>query len=325
MAANRYAIATGNWSNPAIWDGGTLPASDDTVRPNSYTVTIDQDVTAALLTNVASAPAVGGGSFVVNTNGRLVTANVLNGSAACITSNFAGTWTLIGNVTAGSTACITVANASSGFTLIGNVLGSTANGTSGITAITINVVGNVTGGSLNGKGINATTVNLTGNATGGSAFSVVDAVGVNCQNLTMTGIATGGSAGMAPGIYVTGAATGNITANGGGIYYGVTGTGSNIIIKSAVFTTTGSLPFSPNVRFDNSGINVSVVVASGSTEILGLSVDSTLDPSDVLEGVQYDNGTKTGTLKILDPVTTGIEIRDQILPSILAAITPPTP
>ncbi len=43
--ATRFATATGNWSNTAIWDGGTLPTSSDTVHPNGFTVTIDQDIT----------------------------------------------------------------------------------------------------------------------------------------------------------------------------------------------------------------------------------------------------------------------------------------
>ena len=49
--ATRFATATGVWSNTAIWDGGTLPLSDDTVHPNGFTVTIDQDVIIASLNN----------------------------------------------------------------------------------------------------------------------------------------------------------------------------------------------------------------------------------------------------------------------------------
>ena len=49
--ATRFATATGNWSNTGIWDGGTLPMSDDTVHPNGFTVTIDQDVTISGLNN----------------------------------------------------------------------------------------------------------------------------------------------------------------------------------------------------------------------------------------------------------------------------------
>ena len=56
--ANRYAVASGNWSNTATWNGGTLPTSADVVRPNNFTVTIDQDITVQELRNDASSPAV---------------------------------------------------------------------------------------------------------------------------------------------------------------------------------------------------------------------------------------------------------------------------
>jgi len=42
--AIRKAVATGNWSATATWDGGTIPSLEDTVYANGYTVTIDQAV-----------------------------------------------------------------------------------------------------------------------------------------------------------------------------------------------------------------------------------------------------------------------------------------
>jgi len=53
--ATRFAIATGNWSNTAIWDNGALPTSADTVHPNGFTVTIDQDITIDGFNNNISA------------------------------------------------------------------------------------------------------------------------------------------------------------------------------------------------------------------------------------------------------------------------------
>lgn len=49
--AIRYAVASGNWSNPAIWDGGTLPGAGDDVYCNSRIVTIDQNITVNSLRN----------------------------------------------------------------------------------------------------------------------------------------------------------------------------------------------------------------------------------------------------------------------------------
>lgn len=65
---SRYAVASGNWSNPAIWDGGILPSSTSVVRPNGFTVTINQNITVNELRNDASGPAVAGGSFVLTGN-----------------------------------------------------------------------------------------------------------------------------------------------------------------------------------------------------------------------------------------------------------------
>lgn len=51
--ALRAAIASGNWSNPAIWNGGVLPTVGDIVASNTYTVTIDQNINVDTLTNTA--------------------------------------------------------------------------------------------------------------------------------------------------------------------------------------------------------------------------------------------------------------------------------
>jgi hypothetical protein len=49
----RGAIASGNWSNPAIWNGGVLPAAGDIVASNNFTVTIDVNINVDSITNTA--------------------------------------------------------------------------------------------------------------------------------------------------------------------------------------------------------------------------------------------------------------------------------
>lgn len=51
--ALRGAVASGNWSNPATWNGGVLPSPGDVVASNNFTVTIDQDINVDSLTNAA--------------------------------------------------------------------------------------------------------------------------------------------------------------------------------------------------------------------------------------------------------------------------------
>lgn len=73
--AIRYAVANGNWSNPATWNGGTLPTSADDVFSNNFIITIDQNITVLTLRNTTNTtPAItAGGSFLVNGNGLTIT------------------------------------------------------------------------------------------------------------------------------------------------------------------------------------------------------------------------------------------------------------
>jgi hypothetical protein len=94
MASYR-AIQTGDWSDIntwEVWDGSTwiaasdIPDDDDDVWANSYTVTIDQDVTVLTIRNWSgSAPGTGNinsGSFSIITNDiTLICLNTLNNNS----------------------------------------------------------------------------------------------------------------------------------------------------------------------------------------------------------------------------------------------------
>jgi hypothetical protein len=49
--ATRFAVATGNFSNGAIWDNGVVPTSDDDVFANGFTVTINGTYTVQSIRN----------------------------------------------------------------------------------------------------------------------------------------------------------------------------------------------------------------------------------------------------------------------------------
>lgn len=53
--AQRAAIASGNWSNPAIWNAGVLPGPEDIVGSNGFNVTIDISINANTISNAALA------------------------------------------------------------------------------------------------------------------------------------------------------------------------------------------------------------------------------------------------------------------------------
>jgi len=79
--AIRYAVATGNWSNTATWDGGTLPAAGDEVFSNNFRVTIDVATIGAtgsdayISNGSNAAPAINaGGGFTIDG----LTASVIN-------------------------------------------------------------------------------------------------------------------------------------------------------------------------------------------------------------------------------------------------------
>ena len=138
--ANRYAVATGNWSNTATWDGGTLPQAGDVVRPNAFTVTIDQDITVESLRNDASAPAVAGGAFVItSTTTRTLNCNLMSigaggstGSGLLLRLQSTGVVNIIGNITQ-----------------TGNPVGNLVAGLSIEANSTVNHTGNATGGNNN--------------------------------------------------------------------------------------------------------------------------------------------------------------------------------
>jgi len=52
--ATRFAVATGNFSNGAIWDNGVVPTSADDVYANNFTVTINGPYTVQTIRNTAS-------------------------------------------------------------------------------------------------------------------------------------------------------------------------------------------------------------------------------------------------------------------------------
>ena len=219
--ANRYAVANGNWSSLATWDGGvSLPGVGDVVRPNTYTVTIDQNVTVGTLINNASSPAAAGGSFVVSASGFTITADLTMAGAALLTFSHSGTLSIVGNITTAlvvqvsNSGCILITSTGT-LTVTGNVSTSTNFQTHSAirstTNCTVNITGNVSGaGTTSSLYINygvflsgAATLSITGSATNAdwgyavsalNASSVVTITGnVACSSVNTECVAFGGT------------------------------------------------------------------------------------------------------------------------------------
>lgn len=63
---NRWPIASGNWSNAAIWSGSIIPTASDDVYANSQSIYIDTDITVLTLRNAAITGVTQGGIFYLN-------------------------------------------------------------------------------------------------------------------------------------------------------------------------------------------------------------------------------------------------------------------
>lgn len=248
MAA-RYRTATGNWSNAAQWNGGTLPTSADDCYCNGFTVTLDQDVTAISIRNdsLASPVIAAGGQVNITTlpvDGRTITANLICNSTTSLLqlTATANTLNIIGNGTRGNTG--------NG----GNVL----------------LLSNCAG----------TTVNLTGNWQAGTGGSSSNAIGVTgaAGNLYHTGVLTGTTAGYCLNFASTGARTVSLgTCAGAGAAIGAgTGAGHTVTVSNINVTVAG---FSNQVCAFLSGIIAGATLNTSGDIPTGTCLAFTINPS----------------------------------------------
>ena len=326
--ANRYAVATGNWSNSAIWDGGTLPAAGDDVRSNGFVITLDQNITVLSIRNDALSPAVAGGNFLINVTGRTVNANIYAGAVDCLSiTGFSGTVSITGNSYATGTNGSGVSLNGSGITLnfVGDAFSGFVNSgspnitsNSGIRVIAgnFNFIGNAWcrgGGSTNGVLSIATncTNTFTGNAycnaniqhptqgglyvSGTNNVTVFDGIAEN--------VTTAASEIRSTAVFVGDGATlsGQITAIGAtiGLGSGIRGNSNlaNPIIKKSI--NRSGLGALNNVKYSTILPTIDVILSNNTT--LTLTDPAQTNPpaaSNVRSGVVYSGGAFTGTLNV---------------------------
>jgi hypothetical protein len=252
--AVRYAVATGNWSDTATWNGGTLPTSADDVYSNGFTVTIDQDINVKTLRNTAQSPAIAGGGFVVSSS---VTIDLTADSGLIGVGNFhvltwnggAGVTTNINanNIDAFSSTFVALNVAGEGtLNLTSNIRHNLFNNFSTTVLVsancTFNVVGNLItfgGGSsqFSGSIIRTTsvaTINFTGDFEGdgfAAAFRIANSVTLN-----ITGNINNIS--LKYGIVCTANATINVTGNIYGRFFQGTTTNHYLKIVGSIEATS---------------------------------------------------------------------------------------
>lgn len=84
--ATARAIANGNWSATATWNGGVLPGNGDTVYANGFIVAINQNVTIGGANN----PSINAGSFVAGQWYEITTVGTTTWTAIGAASNTLG-------------------------------------------------------------------------------------------------------------------------------------------------------------------------------------------------------------------------------------------
>lgn len=259
--ANYKAVASGNWSNLAIWQDNSsgsfvastvLPGANDVVYWNNFTVSIDQDVTVSQIRNDSTTGVTAGGTGTVSTsrtinadlfrlNAVLITISAVSPSVVNMTGNIPGT------VANSFNNCVNMTGDST-LNFVGNVVGSLVNGVQSVSAINVSTSG---------------TLNLTGNVTGGNnnvnaALSTQGTFGVraglnstiNIVGNVNSGIGTISNAGVGNTTTATINITGNVTGN--------FGLGTNLSSNAGVYVANGASLCSivGNVTANNGGYGV---------------------------------------------------------------------
>lgn len=239
-----YAVKTGNWSDPTVWNTGALPTADDDVYSNTFTVTIDTSPTVLSISNTAATGVTAGGTFVPTNEITLTctatrginaftvafpfSCSLSSGQSCTLAFNYAansnlgvglvrhtgdGILNVIGSIGGGANNIDIISNQSAGtINVTGSLTGSLSTATVGnLASGTINMTGSVTGGPLGGHGIRniaSGTVNVVGNVVGGNS----NATGVLQSGVGTVNIIGGVTGANGPGVSNT--STGTVTING---------------------------------------------------------------------------------------------------------------
>jgi len=228
--ANIRAIASGNWSNNAIWSPAP-PTSVDDVFASGFTITVDQNIQVLSINTIGATGIGGGGSFRPN-NGVVMTTNVVAGSTICVNFTLASpnSFSLVGNVSAGNASnAYGINNNTTGtINVTGNIVAGSTFNTYGINngaGGTVTILGNVQGsltapnntGAYGVMNFSTGTINVIGNCLGGVNQGTHAVVNATTGAVNITGFCIGSrflnSTGLTHGLLNNGA--GPITVVGG--------------------------------------------------------------------------------------------------------------
>jgi hypothetical protein len=303
--ATRWAVASGNWSSNATWNGtSSIPGNGDTVYANGFNVTINQNVSIGGANNVS----VNAGSFLIGSRYVITSVGSTSWTAIGASSNNVGVIFVATGVGSGTGVASTVASINTAaiasipisaggsftladtYTLTADIFAGTTAGLifSANSPAVASVVGNVTSSSPAGShGISITgtgTLNVTGTVVGTNGG--VNAVGINNASsgtLNLTGNATGGTSTNTYG--VANASTGTVVMVGNAFAIASTNTSAAVANLS-----TGSVTITGNLTAGN----VSAGVTSNSAGTITIIGNVTASTSSV--GLNSNNASATNRI-----------------------------
>jgi len=320
---NRWAVATGNWSNTATWNSGAtlgLPTASDDVYANQFNVILDQDISVNVLAaRDLAGTASHGGTFITSGSRTIETFG---------SGTYGGFWVQVGSLSPVTSSCALVVTGSDTVNIKAVRIASAPNAggslpigsinikSSGITNISAsNSIQGITGAALrinSGSGgiCNIQTPIILGDTFGGGGATrtaiLIDSV--NGYTINITGSVQDGSNSQANGILNAATPTGatNVVINISGSV--ISDSNVNTILLSAGSATvniTGSVATTGNSTatainatagtFANININGDVIsgVASAIVSILpGTSnISGSIYASPFSPGVQFTSAT----------------------------------
>jgi len=314
--ANVKAVANGNWSNTATWDGGVLPTSADDVFSNGFTVTINGTFTVLSIRNTSGTGIIAGGQFIYANGGNLTctaaqaiyvgstTPTLEMTLASPNTGTFNGsvlTMTATTNFNAIRLSSSGTLNLNGNYNIDGSaaanryIIQLTGTGT-------INIVGDLSltstsgGAFANALNIAGTgTANITGNVSGGTGtvLGVVTILGTSSGTINVTGnVSTTGFPAICLNTSNTLTVIGNVTT---------TGTQPAIFnqVTAATISVTGIITAGVSVPAIYSSITLTSNYSSGTfVKVSGNVVNSTNNMAIVAPRVTIDTNTSSWLFQI---------------------------
>jgi hypothetical protein len=316
--AFRYAVATGNWSNTATWDGGTLPTAADDVFSNNFTVTIDGTFTVLSIRNTsnASAPVIAAGGQFRYANGgnltctaaqaifvgsttptlemTLVSPNTATFSGNVLTITNTINYIAIRNSASGTLTCngnYNMDGTASGRAIISHTSTGTTNIISSTISSTVTAGGSGVTVSITGNGIVNVTGNISGSGTSGTIGS--SPISSSAGTLNITGNTTGASSAA---VFLSSAVNytqiGNVNASTAqpAIYNNTT---------AATISVTGIITASTGAPAIYSGFTLNSSYSSGTfVRVSGNVVNSSNNMAIVAPRVTIDTNTASWLFQI---------------------------